>query len=92
MFVDDKWIFVGPMAAAAILHHSKPARIDLVGHALIEHDHAVRDIFLSPYRVSEFSPRSPVTIAVTPKDFRPENLAPQDFTQLLVVPSVTRFA
>ena len=48
MFVDDKWIFVGPMAAAAILDHSKAARIDLVGHALIEHDHAVRDIFLEP--------------------------------------------
>ena len=34
------------MAAAAILHHSKATGGDLIGDAMIEQDHAVRDIFL----------------------------------------------
>jgi hypothetical protein len=34
------------VAAAAILHHSKATGGDLIGDAMIEQDHAVRDIFL----------------------------------------------
>ena len=48
MFTDEERIFVGAMRRAAILQHAQAARCDLFLHALLERDHAVRDVFLEP--------------------------------------------
>ena len=64
--VDQERIFVGAVAAAAILHDAQAAGGDLVGNTMIEQDDAIGDVFLEPVSGQRFSPRSPVMTAVTP--------------------------
>lgn len=44
--VDQEGIFVGAVRGAAVLHDTDAPRRDLIEHAIVQKDHAVRDIFL----------------------------------------------
>jgi hypothetical protein len=46
LLVDDERILVGAVTAAAIFHDPHAARSDLIVDAMIEQDHAIRDVFL----------------------------------------------
>jgi hypothetical protein len=44
--VDQKGVFIGAVAAAAIFDDAQPARADLLGDSMIERDDAIGDVFL----------------------------------------------
>jgi hypothetical protein len=45
---DDERVFVCAVRRATILHHAQPPRADLLGHAVVECDHAIGHVFLQP--------------------------------------------
>src|SRR5262249_57160880 len=45
LLVDEERILVGAVRAAAIFHDPQAPRDDMVLHAVVEQDHAVRDVF-----------------------------------------------
>ena len=45
-FTDQKRIFIGAMSGPAVLHHAKNPRGDLVLHAIVEQNDAIRYILL----------------------------------------------
>ena len=63
--VDQEGIFIGAMGRAAIFDHPQPPRGGLLDDAVIEHDHAIRDIFLDA-----IARRGPVVAALGGDDHR----------------------
>ena len=45
MFADKERVFVRAMGGTSVLHHPKPTGTNLFGNALVQDDHAVRNIF-----------------------------------------------
>ena len=43
---DEERVLVGPVQRAAVLEDAQAAGRGLLGHAVVEHDHAVRDVLL----------------------------------------------
>ena len=48
VLVDQERVLVGAVGRAAVLDDPQPPRRDLLVDAVVEHDHAVRDVLLEP--------------------------------------------